>query len=45
MYAINDTQKVLDGLGTLNVPHRKTIKGIGKASKLCDLTMLMNTSK
>lgn len=45
VYAISDTQNVFDGRGTVSVPHKNTISGMGNASKLADATMLMNTSK
>lgn len=36
VYAINEIQNVFDGRGTVNVPHKNTINGIGNASKLCE---------
>lgn len=32
------TQKVFEGLGTVNVPHKNTINGIGSANILAEAT-------
>lgn len=45
VYAINEIQNVFDGRGTVSVPHKNTINGIGNANILCDTTILMNTSR
>lgn len=37
VYAIKLTQKVFVGLGTVNVPQKKTIKGNGSDNMLADL--------
>lgn len=38
------TQKVFDGLGTVNVPHKNTINGIGRANILAEATCVQTKS-
>lgn len=38
VYAMRVTQKFFEGLGNVSVPHRVTMRGRGRDSKLADFT-------